>query len=145
MPMMDEESVRNVLEEYGAEYVSFTEDRSTWTPSQSAAGVGSASTFNNSASGSMINTPPPAASVVAGDRYDTSGSLSAPASGVANYNSGVVSGQAKQVEGEMRDRAADQTLNPFDDVAAKAEKAEGKLQEELAEEEEERPMGTPRY
>jgi uncharacterized protein YjbJ (UPF0337 family) len=84
LPLMEEDRVRAVLEEHGAEHVTFTEDLSSWS------------------------------------------------SATAN----VARGEAKQVEGEIRDRAADRTLNPMDDLAAKTQKAEGKLQEELGEEEE---------
>jgi uncharacterized protein YjbJ (UPF0337 family) len=52
-------------------------------------------------------------------------------------NPNIARGEAKHFEGEWRDRAADRTMNPLDDVAAKREKAAGKVQEQYGEEEEE--------
>lgn len=51
-------------------------------------------------------------------------------------NSNIAEGEAKQIAGEIRDRAADRTLNPLDDIAAKAEKTAGKVQEKFGEAEE---------
>jgi len=48
----------------------------------------------------------------------------------------MTAGQAKQAEGERRDWAADRTATPTDDLAAKAKKAEGKVEEEYEEVEE---------
>jgi len=53
----------------------------------------------------------------------------------------IAAGRAKQAEGAMRDRAADRTASPMDDLAAKAKKAEGELEEEYGEAEE---VVTPR-
>jgi uncharacterized protein YjbJ (UPF0337 family) len=51
-------------------------------------------------------------------------------------NAAIAHGEAKQIEGEIRDRAADMTVNPLDDIAAKAEKTAGKIQEKFGEAEE---------
>jgi uncharacterized protein YjbJ (UPF0337 family) len=51
-------------------------------------------------------------------------------------NAAIARGEAKQIEGEIRDRAADMTVNPLDDIAAKAEKTAGKIQEKFGEAEE---------
>jgi uncharacterized protein YjbJ (UPF0337 family) len=54
----------------------------------------------------------------------------------AAFDSHVAEGQAKQVEGEIRDRAADRTASPMDDLAAKGKKLEGKIQRKYGEMEE---------
>jgi uncharacterized protein YjbJ (UPF0337 family)/uncharacterized membrane protein len=51
-------------------------------------------------------------------------------------NPNIARGEAKQVEGELRDRAGDTTTNPMDDLAAKGKKLEGKAQEEFGDAEE---------
>lgn len=68
-------------------------------------------------------------------------STTAPVAGSAmastpGYNANIVRGEAKKAEGAMRDRAADLTANPLDDLAAKGKKVEGAVQEEYGEAEE---------
>jgi len=53
-----------------------------------------------------------------------------------SYNANIARGEAKKAEGERRDRAADLTANPLDDLAAKGKKVEGATQEEYGEAEE---------
>jgi len=132
VPNMDTESIRSVLEEHGAEYVTFADDSSSWTPRASAA----ASDYRSTTGVDSMAVSGTAMSGTAAD-YQMPSSSGLPSTIAADYNSNVARGEAKQVEGEMRDRAADRTLNPLDDLAAKGEKAEGKLQEEYGEEEEE--------
>lgn len=115
LPLMEEDRVRAVLEEHGAEHVTFTEDLSSWSSATADA-----------------DRSVPAAYSAPG----TVNSTFASGAGAAGTSSNVARGEAKQVEGEIRDRAADRTFNPMDDIAAKTQKAEGKLQEELGEEEE---------
>jgi uncharacterized protein YjbJ (UPF0337 family) len=136
VPNMDAESIRSVLEEHGAEYVTFADDTSSWTPRASAA----ASDYGSTAGVNSMAASGAAMSGTAAD-YRMPSSSGLPSTTAADYNSNVARGEAKQVEGEMRDRAADRTLNPLDDLAAKAEKAEGKLQEEYGEEAEEVETG----
>jgi len=99
IPAMSESRVRMVLNEHGAEDISFNEDTAT----------------------------------MASTAYTTP---AAPMAGTTGYNSNIARGEAKRVEGEMRDRAADMTVNPLDDIAAKGEKAAGAVQEEFGETEE---------
>jgi len=93
IPPMSEARVRVILDEHGAEDISFNED---------------------------ISTP----------------GVSAPMTSTAGYNANIARGEAKKAAGEMRDRAADMTANPLDDIAAKGKKVEGELQEEYGEAEE---------
>jgi uncharacterized protein YjbJ (UPF0337 family) len=131
VPNMDAESIRSVLEEHGAEHVTFADDTSSWTPRASSA----ASDYRSTTEDSMAASGAAMSGTAADYRMPSTTGL--PSTTVADYNSNVARGEAKQVEGEMRDRAADRTLNPLDDLAAKGEKAEGKLQEAYGEEEEE--------
>jgi uncharacterized protein YjbJ (UPF0337 family)/uncharacterized membrane protein len=143
VPSFDQGRTREILSEYGAEDISFNEDTSSMStqfPAGESAMAQPAYTPVTTAEGSVA-TPvtdsmrdttyaAPASSVMAG----SSAMVGASAMGAAESN--IAQGEAKQVEGEWRDRAADRTLNPFDDLAAKSEKAAGKLQEEYGEEEE---------
>ena len=132
IPAIDEGSIRSALQEQGAEYVTYTDDTSSWTPGASAA------TSDYRATSSMDPvTPSTAAMSGTAANYQTTSSPGIASTTAADYNTNVARGEAKQVEGEMRDRAADSTLNPLDDLGAKSEKAAGKVQEAYGEEEEE--------
>jgi len=152
VPELDGDRVRDILSEYNAEDISFTDDAASigrqfpagesamaQTPYSSTAAAGS--TIGAPMSESARETPytaPASGSTSASPYAAPASSLSSaadmPASGV--YDSHVARGEAKQAEGEWRDRAADRTLNPLDDLAAKGEKAAGKVEEEYGEEEE---------
>jgi uncharacterized membrane protein len=136
VPNEVQHEAKNVLSQHGAERVSFVDDSSllsrTHAPDGTAfrrdlsesgpvdreAAVGSAA----AATGPLGLTNPP---YEAGGLRPTTG-----------YNANVDRGVAKQAEGERHDRSADQTLSPADDMAAKAEKLKGRVQEEYGEEEE---------
>jgi len=140
LPNLDETRVRNVLAEHNAEDVTFVDDTSTLAtnfPAGEAAMAQSAAQPAYAADRTPVTAPAnermmdttPSAPASVSETYVES-------STVAGYNANIARGEAKQTEGELRDRAADRTLNPLDDIAGKGEKTAGKLQEEYGEEEE---------
>lgn len=152
VPSFDQGRVRDILAEYGGEDISFTDDMSSmerqFPAGESAmAQPGYSST---AAAGSSMTAPmagstldstyaAPAAGSVSASPYAAPASSMASTADVSSAAAGdshVARGEAKQIEGEWRDRAADRTLNPLDDLAAKGEKAAGKVEEEYGEEEE---------
>jgi uncharacterized protein YjbJ (UPF0337 family) len=140
LPNLDEPRVRSVLAEHHAEDVTFVDDTSTLAtnfPAGEAAMAQSAAQPAYAQDRTLMTAPP-------NERMmDTSSTAPASVSAtyvesttVVGHSPNIARGEAKQVEGEQRDRAADRILNPSDDMAAKGEKAAGKLQEEYGEEEE---------
>jgi hypothetical protein len=68
--------------------------------------------------------------------YAGTTAATAPLASTPSYNANIAGGEAKRAEGEIRDRAADMTASPLDDLAAKGEKVEGAMEEEFGEAEE---------
>lgn len=139
VPNIDEARVRDVLREYNAEDVTFVDDTASLDRNVPA-GEGAMAT---AASAPAYPADTMTAAPSSGGARDTTYATPPTAPGaviesttVATYESNIAGGAAKQAEGEWRDRAADRTLNPVDDMAAKGEKAAGMAEEELAEEEE---------
>jgi hypothetical protein len=127
LPSLDESRAREVLAEYNAEDVTFVEDTSRL-----------ATTFPAAEAAMAPSAAPPT--------YGMDRTLAAPATvtetyvestTVAGYNPNIARGEARRIEGERPDSAAGRVPNPPDDMAAKGEKAAGKVQEEYGEEEEE--------
>jgi len=75
-------------------------------------------------------------STVSPSGYSATPAAGSPTASTAGYNANIARGESKKAEGEMRDRAADMTANPLDDLAAKGKKVEGEIQEEYGEAEE---------
>lgn len=140
VPVMSQDRIRQILDDHNAEDVSFSEAPS---PAPAAFPAGEAAIAQpayqpTTAMGPSMTAP----GAIAPDPAAVGTPTTLPSASIAErdtmgYSANVVRGEAKQVEGEVRDRAADRTVNPLDDVAAKGEKVEGKLEEEFAEEEEE--------
>jgi len=84
----------------------------------------------------MVLNEHDAEDVTFGEDASTMSSAGYSSTNAAGYNANIARGEAKKVEGEMRDRAADMTANPLDDLAAKGKKVEGEMQEEFGEAEE---------
>jgi len=137
VPSFDQGRTREILSEYCAEDISFNEDTSSMStqfPAGESAMAQPAYTPVTTAEGSVAT---PATDSMRDTNYTApASSVMAGSSTMGAAESNIARGEAKQAEGEWRDRAADRTLNPLDDVAAKSEKAAGKLQEEYGEEEE---------
>jgi len=94
-----------------------------------------------SVGGPLSGTLPAAAETVPLPATPTTASyaqsvIGATATTGAASDSNIARGEAKQIGGEILDRAADLTVSPMDDLAAKAKKAEGKVQEAFGEAEE---------
>jgi uncharacterized protein YjbJ (UPF0337 family)/uncharacterized membrane protein len=138
VPNFDQGRAREILSRYGGDDISFTDDMST-LERQFPAGESALAQPGyspTSAAGPTVAAP------LAGSMGDTTSAPSSASASMAgssatgDYNSHIARGEAKQAEGEWRDRAADRTVNPLDDLAAKGEKAAGKVEEEYGEEEE---------
>jgi uncharacterized protein YjbJ (UPF0337 family)/uncharacterized membrane protein len=132
IPTTAEDDVLDALAEYGAEDVSFAEDTTIIGTAASTMPADSMITER----AERIMTVPSTVGLV-----DTPAMTAPPVTDVEEqrpigYNPNIARGEAKQVEGELRDRAGDTTDNPLDDLAAKGKKLEGKAQEEFGEAEE---------
>jgi uncharacterized protein YjbJ (UPF0337 family) len=164
VPSIAEARVLDILAEYGAEDVSFADDTSIAqmpiSPSEATITSPDYRTTDTadrdfamrqtpvySAPASEPIAPPGTEMHVGRPASDTEplgaetasyaqSVVGATASSGADSNLNVARGEEKQVEGEIRDRAADRTASPLDDLAAKGEKVVGKVQEKLGEAEE---------
>jgi uncharacterized protein YjbJ (UPF0337 family)/uncharacterized membrane protein len=163
VPSIAEERVLDILAEHGAEDVSFADDTSISQMPVTEATITSpdyrtTDTTDRDAAmpkppiyatpGRDVNTIPEVGETTLGrTAIDTMPAgretasyaesvVGATATTGAASDINVARGQVKQVEGERRDRAADFTASPIDDLAAKAKKAEGKVQETFGEAEE---------
>jgi len=135
MPDFDQSQTRAILAEYGAEDISFADDTSSLGRRFPAGESAMAQPAYQSTYPAGETVTPAETDSTREATYAASPAVNEPMRlGSANRN--MQHGAARQVEGEWRDRAADRTLNPVDDLAAKSEKAAGKLQEEYGEEEE---------
>jgi uncharacterized protein YjbJ (UPF0337 family) len=152
IPDLDRDHVRDILSEYDAEDISFADDTAS-LGSQFPAGdsaMAQPAYSSTAVPGSTMAAPIAESTLESPYAVPASGGTSsspyaAPASSLSStadmpvsgaYDSHVARGEAKQAAGEARDRAADRTLNPLDDLAAKGEKIAGKVEEEYGEEEE---------
>jgi uncharacterized protein (TIGR02271 family) len=106
--MLSEDRVLDVLSEHGAEDVSFSEDTAP------ARGT--------------YDTPGTIPTRMDRD-YTATPTSTTTAVGTAGYGSNVARGEAKEIAGEIRDRDADYTGSLTEKMAAKGEKAAGKIQE----------------
>jgi len=135
MPDFDQSQTRAILAEYGAEDISFADDTSSLGRRFPAGESAMAQPAYQSTYPAGETVTPAETDSTREATYAASPAVNEPMTlGSANRN--MQHDAARQVEGEWRDRAADRTLNPVDDLAAKSEKAAGKLQEEYGEEEE---------
>jgi len=135
MPDFDQSQTRAILAEYGGEDISFADDTRSLGRQFPAGESAMAQPAYQSTYPAGETVTPAVTDSMRDSTYAASPLVNDPMTlGSAERN--MARGTAKQVEGEWRDRAADRTLNPLDDVAAKSEKAAGKLQEEYGEEEE---------
>jgi uncharacterized protein YjbJ (UPF0337 family) len=165
IPTIAEERILDVLAEYNAEDVSFADDTSiaqmpispteatitspdyrTTDKTDRDYAMGQAPVYQTP--GRDISTSPetglPTVSRPISDTLPAGAETASYAQSVigatattgAASDSNIARGEAKQIEGELRDRAADATINPLDDIAAKAEKTAGKVQQSFGEAEE---------
>jgi uncharacterized protein YjbJ (UPF0337 family) len=145
VPTVAEDRVLDILADHGAEDVSFADDTSiSQMPVSPEGRAAIAIPVGPGAERDFATTVPasgaPASSSWGDPNRETAAYADSPigaaATTGAQVDPDIERGQVKQVEGEIRDRAADRTFNPVDDVTAKARKVEGKVQEELGETEE---------
>jgi uncharacterized protein YjbJ (UPF0337 family) len=135
VPSFDQSQTRAILAEYGGEDISFS-DGATSLGRQFPAGESTmAQPVYQSTYPAGETVAPAVTDSMRDSTYAAPSSINDPMT-VSSADRNMVRGAAKQAEGEWRDRAADRTLNPLDDLAAKGEKAAGTLQEEYGEEEE---------